>query len=107
MAFAAKDQELASTFAAEASRLLSDAGMGATDDQLSERLSLALRTRRTIAQAQGVLMEREGIGASAAYTLLRTVSQQTSQPLSQRAADVAGSTRNRSERSASDETEEP
>lgn len=106
-AFAVRDQELASTFAAEASRLLSDAGMGVTDDQLSDRLSLSLRTRRTIAQAQGVLMEREGIGASAAYTLLRRFSQETNQPLSQRAADVAASTVRRPDRAASDETEGP
>ena len=92
-AFAAEDQELASVFATEASRLLSKAGAGVTDDQLSDRLALALRTRRSIAHAQGVLMEREGIGAQEAYTLLRTFSRETNQPLRERAADIAGSTR--------------
>lgn len=96
-AFAARDQALASTFAGEASRLLSSARAGSAEDELSDRLSLALRTRRTIAHAQGVLMEREGIGASEAYTLLRTFSQETSQPLSQRAADIARSTRSSSD----------
>ncbi len=92
-AFATQDQELAAIFATEASRLLCRAGAGVTDDELSDRLALALQTRRSIAHAQGVLMEREGIGAQEAYTLLRTFSRETNQPLRQRAADIAGSTR--------------
>ncbi len=92
-AFTVRDQELASLFATEASRLLGDAGVGVTDDQLSERLTRALQTRQSIAQAQGVLMEREGIGPDEAYTLLRRFSRETNQPLRGRAADIAGSTR--------------
>ncbi len=92
-AFTVKDQELASMFVTETSRLLGHAGVGVTDDQLSERLTRALQTRRSIAQAQGVLMERKGIGPDEAYTLLRRFSRETNQPLSERAADIAGSTR--------------
>jgi len=106
-AFAAKDQELASIFATEASRLLSKAGAGVTDDQLSDRLALALRTRQSIAHAQGVLMEREGIGADDAYTLLRAFSRETNQPLRERAADVAGSTRRLTPSLAPEQTEGP
>ncbi len=80
-------------FATEASRLLGHAGAGVTDDQLSERLTRALQSRRSIAQAQGVLMERDGIGPDEAYNLLRRFSRETNQPLRGRAADIAGSTR--------------
>ena len=92
-AFTLKDQELASIFATEASRLLGRARVVATHDQLSERLTRALHTRRSIAQAQGVLMEREGIGPDEAYTLLRRFSRETNQPLRERAADITASTR--------------
>ncbi len=91
-AFAAKDQDLASIFATEASAILRDAGVDVSDDQLASRLADALRTRQTIAQAQGVLMERGGISEQDAYTQLRSFSQRTSEPLGERAADIVGST---------------
>ena len=91
-AFAAKEQDLASIFATEASAILRDAGVSVSDDQLADRLADALRTRQTIAQAQGVLMERDGISEQDAYTQLRSFSQRTSEPLGQRAAHVVSST---------------
>lgn len=91
-AFAAKEQDLASILATEASAILRDAGVGVSDDQLASRLSDALRTRQTIAQAQGVLMERGGISEQDAYTQLRSFSQRTSEPLGERAADIVAST---------------
>ena len=106
-AFTVKDQELASLFAAEASRLLDKARVGVADDRLSERLAQALQTRRTIAQAQGVLMEREGIGPDEAYGLLRRFSRETNQPLRERAADVTASTRRFSAAFAPEHVEGP
>ncbi len=106
-AFTVKGQELASIFATEASRLLSNAGAGVTDDQLSSRLARALQTRQSIAHAQGVLMEREGIGAHEAYTLLRTYSRETNQPLRERAADIAASSRRLSPSPRGEQKEEP
>jgi len=94
-AFAAKDQELASIFAAEASVILSGAGVDVSDDQLDRWLGETLRSRQVIAQAQGVLMEREGIGEETAYRRLRRSSQQTNRPLSERAADIVGSAQGR------------
>jgi GAF domain-containing protein len=90
-AFAPKDQELASVFATEASIILTDAGAGVTDDQLAERLQAALWARNIIAKAQGVIMEREGVGEQAAYAVLRRFSQRTNTPLLERAEDIVAS----------------
>jgi anti-anti-sigma factor len=90
-AFAPKDQELASVFAAEASTILTDAGLEVSDDELSERLQEALRTRQVIAQAQGVVMERSGVSEEAAFTTLRQASQSSDLPLRDRAEQVVAS----------------
>jgi anti-anti-sigma factor len=92
-AFAPKDQELASMFAAEASTILSDAGLDITDDQLSSKVDEVLRTRELISQAQGILMERHGIGEYEAYTELRRFSVDHSRPLRERAQGLVTSTR--------------
>lgn len=92
-AFSSKEQALASTFASEASILLQAGGVDVSDERLSERIGAALRNRHIIAQAEGVVMEREGISQEAAYTSLRVISQRDSRPLAERAADVVNSTR--------------
>jgi hypothetical protein len=90
-AFRPKDQELASVFATEASTILTDAGAGVSDEELAARFQQALRTREVIALAQGVVMEREGVGRDDAYTILRRASQRTDQSLRDRAEDVVAS----------------
>ena len=80
MAFAPKDQELASVFAAEASLVLTNVGLGVTDEQLSNRRNEALGARRVIAQAEGVIMEREGVEADDAYSMLCDYSRRSNQP---------------------------
>ena len=92
-AFAPEDQELASVFAGEASLILTKAGMDVTDDEVSTRLGEAQRVRRVIAQAEGIIMEREGIPEDIAYTVLRSYSQRTNRPLRERAEEVVASTR--------------
>ncbi len=92
-AFAPDDQRLAMKFATEASAILTDAGVTATDDLRSERFQASLRSRELIAQAQGVLMERDGLTEDAAFTELRVRSQQSGQTLRARAEEVTGSTR--------------
>lgn len=92
-AFAPKDQELASVFASEASAILTDAGLGVTDDELTNRLGEALWTRQVIAQAQGVMMERDGVGEDAAYAIIRRASSGTGSPLRERAVEVVASAR--------------
>jgi anti-anti-sigma factor len=91
-AFAPEGQQLASTFAAEASAILADAGLEGVDDELSKGLGEMLRTREIISQAQGVLMERHGIGENDAYTALRRISVAQTSPLSQAARETVMST---------------
>jgi anti-anti-sigma factor len=92
-AFSVQDQELAGAFAAQASSLLGDAAANLSDDELSIRFQGALRAREVIAQAQGVLMERDGISEHDAYGTLRRFSLGTGRPLSERAANIVASTR--------------
>jgi GAF domain-containing protein len=77
-AFGAKEQELASVFATEASNILSDAGV---------------QTREIIAEAQGVIMERQDVGEDDAFDILRRFSQRSGRSLRERAEDVMGSAR--------------
>jgi anti-anti-sigma factor len=93
-AFGPQDQELAALFAAEASILLIDARVQATnDDQRSRWLHRALRTREIIAEAHGVIMERENVLEGDAFAILRRFSQKSNRPLRERAEDVVASTR--------------
>jgi anti-anti-sigma factor len=73
-AFTPTDQKLASVFATEVSTILTDAGMDLAGDQLAGRVNEALLTRQVIAQAQGVIMQRDGVDEDAAYTALRRMS---------------------------------
>jgi anti-anti-sigma regulatory factor len=90
-AFRPKDQALASVFATEASTILTEAGAGVSDEELATRFQQALRTREVISLAQGVVMEREGVGQDDAYTILRRASQRSGQSLRDRAEDVVAS----------------
>lgn len=92
-AFDDDDQNLAMRFATEVSAILTDAGVDVSDDRRSERFQLSLRSREVIAQAQGVIMEREGITEEEAYKVLRVHSQRTGVSLRARAEEVTGSTR--------------
>jgi anti-anti-sigma factor len=92
-AFAPRDQKLASVFASEASIALTDAGLDPGGDEPAGRPVHALRARQTIAVAQGVIMERDGVGEDSAYTSLRRSSVGTGRPLLVQAEDVVASTR--------------
>jgi anti-anti-sigma factor len=92
-AFEPKDQELAWAFATETSRILESVGVDVTNDQLSDRFQAALRAREVIAQAQGVLMERQGIGENDAYNVLRRSSLESARPLHDQAEVTVSSTR--------------
>jgi anti-anti-sigma factor len=91
-AFHPDDQQLASTFATEASGILTEAGVDVADEDLTRRLAEAERTRQVITLAQGALMEREGVGEDRAYTLIREFSRRSSRPLRERAEDIMAST---------------
>jgi hypothetical protein len=92
-AFSSDARQLAATFAAEASVILTDAGVDVSDQARSDQFQEALQVRQTIAQAQGVIMEREGVSAEDAYTVLRIYSQQSGRSLLSRAHEVADSSR--------------
>jgi anti-anti-sigma factor len=91
-AFAPKDQALASMFATEASMILAGVGVTDADDQRSSRFQNALREREIIAQAQGVLMERDGIRSDDAYTSLRRLSIGNNLPIHNWAERIVAST---------------
>ena len=91
-AFGAKEQELAVVFATEASNILTDIGVAMTDE-LTGRFQGALRTRQIIAEAQGVIMERQDVGQDDAFDIMRRFSQRSGRSLRERAEDVVGSAR--------------
>jgi GAF domain-containing protein len=91
-AFAAPELELSSMLAGLSSDLLVSAAMDVSLEDLSRQLQEALRGRDVIAQARGVLMERHGVGADLAYTMLRRISRQSSTPLRRVAEDIMTST---------------
>ncbi len=92
VAFARRDQEIAAELARAVSVLLTEAGADVTDERLARRLREAMRARRTIAQAEGVLMERGRIDEVAAYAELRRVSVESGWTLRERAEAVVAST---------------
>ena len=92
-AFTQAGQELAATFALETSTILSGAEADVTDVHLSVRFLGALRAREVIAQAQGVLMERDGLAEHDAYKALRRLSLENGRPLQERAENIVDSTR--------------
>jgi anti-anti-sigma factor len=91
-AFAVEEQELAGLLATGASNVLTVAGADVGDDQLASRVQGALRTREIIAEAQGVIMEREDIGEIEAFDVLRRSSRESGRPLREGAREVVDST---------------
>jgi anti-anti-sigma factor len=87
-AFAVRDQDLASLFAREASVILSDARVDVGDQEFDDRMGQALRTRELISQAQGVIMQRDGIGKDLAYGRLRRTALEGGRLLRERAQEI-------------------
>ena len=90
-AFAERDEEMASAFAAEASAILSRTTFNVVGQRRDERIQVALETRQAIAQAQGVIMERQGISEDDAYTVLRIASQSSGRSLHDHADEIISS----------------
>jgi anti-anti-sigma factor len=87
-AFTLTDQKLASVFATEVSTILTDAGMDLAHDQRAGQVNEALLTRQVIALAQGVIMQRDGVGEYAAYTALRRMSLLSGRTLREEGDDI-------------------
>jgi anti-anti-sigma factor len=90
-AFGPAEQELAALFAAQAAGILADAAVDVGADPASERMQDALSSREVIAQAQGVIMERGGVSASAAYGMLRRCARRSVKPVRDTAVDFVAS----------------
>lgn len=91
--FAVNEQQRAAVFASEASIILADAGAGVSEDEVTAWLQEALHVREVIAQAQGVIMDREGVSEDLAYAHLLHFSRASSRPLHDEATDVVASTK--------------
>ena len=59
---------------------------------LAQQLKTAISTRDLIGQAKGILMEREGLSAEAAFAALREFSQRSNRRLREVAMEVVGQT---------------
>jgi GAF domain-containing protein len=94
-AFTIRDQEVAAAFSAEASRVLRDASVDANAENLSLRIQGALRTRQVIAEALGIVMERQGLSETEAFRTLRRSSLEHGIPLQERAEQIVASTHGR------------
>jgi anti-anti-sigma factor len=92
-AFDGKSQAAAAVFATKASVILSDAGVGTRDTQTAFRYQEALRSRKAITLATGVLMERESLNEDEAFADLLRLSLHHGVPLRQQAEMVVGSDR--------------
>lgn len=91
-AFDLKDQELATVLAREASTILTGAGAGEDDDLIAGRLEAALRSREVIAQAQGILMSRDGLGSQQGYAVLQAESRRSNRPMHDLAEELVAET---------------
>jgi anti-anti-sigma factor len=87
-AFGAREQELAALFATEASNILTTAGPDNTDEQINQRFTDALNTRRTIAHAEGALMARDHISPAAATAALRRAARTAQRNVVDHAAQI-------------------
>lgn len=92
-AFGPHDQELAALFATQASGILTEARADLTTEKVAQRLREALSGREIIAQAQGVIMGRQGTSADAAYAVLRHSSRQAGITIRQRASAIVDNAR--------------
>jgi anti-anti-sigma factor len=92
-AFDVQAQAAAGVFAQKASVILSDAGAAVTDTQLAFRYQEALRSRRAITLATGVLMEREGVDEEEAFRDLLRLSLYHGDPLREQANAIVRSSR--------------
>ena len=93
-AFGLEQQELAALFATQAATILTDASVDLVNADFAGRISDALRSRETIAIAQGVVMARSHVGATEAAAMLHRSARTAEISVLAQAVDVVASTRN-------------
>jgi GAF domain-containing protein len=89
--FKNSDENIAKTFAVQASTVLSNALAYASSAQLSGQLREALESRQLIGEATGILMERLSCSREAAFKHLRRTSNNTNVKLKEVARGVVDS----------------
>lgn len=67
--------DIAEVFAKQAAIALENAAIYGAARKLGDKLNEALRSRDLIGQAKGILMEREGVSDEEAFSMLKTISQ--------------------------------
>ena len=87
-AFGVVDRGKAVILASLATLALSAAHLHENEERRAENLHAALRTRELIGQAEGILMQRERIGANEAFDILRRASQHLNRKLREVAQDL-------------------
>ncbi len=97
-AFGKTEQELAALFATQASGILENAGAHVPDEHVAAQLADALRSREAIAQAQGVLMERDRLSPEEASAQLRRTARETNITVRRLAEDTVASATGRGPR---------
>lgn len=90
-AFGRAEQELAAHFASHVTNILVESGAEALDDAAASRIQRALRSRKLIAQAQGILMERRQMGADDAAAILASTSRSEGRTVLAQATEVTES----------------
>lgn len=90
--FGSAEQDRAGLLAENAATILRSAGVSKAAEPTGLRLFEALRSRETIAQSQGVLMERHGLSANQASGTLRRGARRRELSVLQQAADLLEST---------------
>jgi GAF domain-containing protein len=84
-------EQVASLLAQQAAIVLANSQAFAGASELNEQLRTALGSRDVIGQAKGIIMEREGVDADAAFNILKAMSQRSNRKLRDIAQDVANS----------------
>jgi transcriptional regulator with GAF, ATPase, and Fis domain len=100
--FGTDQQELAQLITAEAAAILTGEGDDPTAADRVRRLEDALRAREVIAQAQGILIHRDGSTAATAAAHLWRESRRADIPLRQLAADLVARTSGETDPSSRD-----
>jgi GAF domain-containing protein len=91
-AFGSYQHELAAILAEQASRIVATDGVELTDEEMSARITGALRSRLVLAQAQGVLMARDGLTADDATDALHRSARADGCTVLERATAIVAST---------------
>jgi AmiR/NasT family two-component response regulator len=79
--FGFKPEPFAVQSDAIAAMLANHAAIALINEQQERQFKAALATRDVIGQAKGMIMERFGVDASRAFSMLKTISQETNTPV--------------------------